>query len=354
MIKKVVGILAAAVMLLSSCGGADAPKADDAKTSQKENAGEVNVYTHRYYDADKELFKKFTEETGIKVNVKKDKADKLIALLESEGEHSAADLLITVDAGRLYYAKELGLLQKMNSPMINNAVAQNYRDKDDMWTALTKRARVVAYSKERVKAEELSDYASLTDKKWKGKIAVRSSSNLYNQSLMASLVALKGDAYAQQWAEGIVANMSRAPKGNDRDQIKEVALGNADLAIVNTYYLGKLLNSSNEAERKAGEAVAIHFPASDEMGTHINVSGAGITKHAPNRTNAQKLLEFLTSEKAQELFASTNYEYPVNARVKTSDLLKSWGAFSPQKVDFEALGANNAKAVELFKKANWK
>lgn len=352
--KKISGILAAAIVFLASCGGVEQPKKEgETEAAKTEIVGEVNVYTHRYYDADKELFEKFTEQTGIKVNVKKDKADKLIALLESEGAQSEADLLITVDAGRLYYAKQLGLLQEIGSDKIKNMVSSPFRDKDDMWTALTKRARVIVYSKDRVKPEELSSYAALTDKKWKGKIAVRSASNLYNQSLLASMISLNGEAYALNWAKGVVNNMSREPKGNDRDQIKEVALGNADLAIVNTYYLGKLLNSTNEAERKAGEAVSIFFPT-EGNGVHMNISGAGVAKYSPNKENAVKLLEYLASEEAQELFASSNFEYPSNARVHPSELLKSWGAFTRQKIDFEELGKHNAKAVALFQQAGWK
>ena len=314
----------------------------------------VNVYTHRHYDADKKLFKLFEAKTGIKVNVKKNGADKLIELLKTEGVNSQADLLITADAGRLYYATELGLLQAVQSTVLDQNVPELFRHKEHMWYALTKRARVIAYSKERVKPSELSTYQALTAPRWRGKINIRSSNNIYNQSLMASLIANDGRESATTWARGIVANFARPPKGNDRDQVKEVALGHGDIAIVNTYYIGKLLNSSNTMEAQAGKSVGVFFPNQETTGTHINISGLGLTKYAPNRANAIKLMEFLTGEAAQEIFASSNYEYPVNTKVKPSALLQSWGAFKEDTLNLEMLGKNNAQAIEVFAAAEWR
>ncbi len=314
----------------------------------------VNVYTHRFYDTDRKLFKAFEENTGIKVNVKKDKADKLIALLQAEGNSSEADLLITVDAGRLGYAKQLDLLQTFTSAEIDSIIPSQFIDKDHKWTALTQRARVIAYDHKKVDPKMLNSYMDLTDQQWKGQINIRSANNIYNQSLMASIIAHHGEEKALEWAKGIVNNMARDPKGNDRDQMKQVALGEGSLAIINTYYLGKLLDSSNEMEANAGKSVALHFPNQDSFGTHINVSGAGVTKFAPNKANAEKLIEFLLSEQAQKAYAESNYEYPVRPGVEASDMLKSWGTFKSDNLDLEMLSTYNQKAVEIFKLAGWK
>ena len=222
------------------------------------------------------------------------------------------------------------------------------------WYGLTKRARIAVYSKERVKPEELSTYQNLTDANWKGRILIRSSGNIYNQSLLASIIAADGEEGAKNWAAGMVNNLARPPKGNDRDQVKAIAQGIGDVAIVNTYYIGKLLNSDKEEERKAGEAVGVAFITDTKGGTHINVSGIGVTKNSPNKDNAIKLIEFLTDKAAQTEFASANYEYPIHPGVSASELLASWGTFQDQEVNLADLGANNAKAVMLFDEVGWK
>lgn len=335
------------VIALFSCG-------EPASQTNEIEDKVVNVYTHRFYDTDKILFEKFEEITGIKVNVKKDDADKLIALLQSEGENTEADVLITVDAGRLYYAKELGLLQSVESKSLDKNVPEHLRDPEKMWFGLTKRARVIIYNKDEVNSEELSTYENLVNEKWSGEIFVRSSSNIYNQSLLASIIANHGEESALEWAKGVVSNMSREPKGNDRDQMKEVAAGNGKIAIANSYYLGKLLNSENDMEKKAGEKLGIFFPNQETTGTHINVSGAGITKYSPNAENGILLLEFLTGDNAQKLLAESNYEYPVNPNIEPSELLKSWGDFKEDEMNLDLLGKYNAKAVELFELSGWK
>ncbi len=331
----------------------------DKKTEVKEEAPvvtkaqEVNVYTHRHYAADQELFAQFEKETGIKVNVVNAKADELMQKMTSEGEQSPADVLITVDAGRLVRAKDKGLLQGVTSTTLDKNIPAHLRDTDNAWFALTKRARVIVYAKDRVKPEALSTYEELTSDKWKKKILIRSSSNIYNQSLLASIIAHDGVEKAKAWAEGMVANMARTPKGNDRDQVKAVVGGEGDIAVVNTYYIGKLLNSKNPEEVKAGEGVGIFFPNQDGRGTHINVSGAGVAKYAPNKENAIKFIEFLSSKAAQEVFATANYEYPVNPEVKASELLTSWGAFKEDVLPLAKLGENNKKAVITFDEAGW-
>jgi iron(III) transport system substrate-binding protein len=327
------------------------------KSEKKEiekKSKEVNVYTHRHYKADQELFAQFEKETGITVNVVNAKADELMQKMSLEGAQSPADVLITVDAGRLVRAKNKGLLQSASSVFLNKTIPSHLKDTDNHWFALTKRARVIVYNPEKVKAKELSSYEALTNKKWKNKILVRSSDNIYNQSLLASIIANNGEEKASEWTKGIVANMARSPKGNDRDQVKAVVAGEGDIAIVNTYYIGKLLNSKNPDEVLAGKGIKVFFPNQNDRGTHINVSGAGVAKYAPNKENAIKFIEFLASKKSQEVFAKANYEYPVNREVVSSDLLKSWGEFKEDTLSLTKLGENNKKAVIIFDQSSWK
>jgi iron(III) transport system substrate-binding protein len=313
----------------------------------------VNLYSHRHYDVDQALYDRFFDETGIRVNVVKAGADELIERLKNEGPNSPADVIVTVDAGRMHKAKEMGLLQSIKSSDLESAVPTHLRDSEGFWFGLTKRARVIAYHIDRVDPAELSTYEDLADPKWRGRIVVRSSSNLYNQSLMASMIAANGESLARKWAEGVVANMVRKPQGNDRDQVKAVAAGDADIAIINTYYLGKLLTSDNPEELTAGEQVALFFPNQEGRGTHINISGAGITAHAPNKENAIKFLEFLTSVEAQEVYAQDNFEYPVRTDVAPSEIVSSWGSFKEDTTDMSLLGKLNIQAVMEFDKAGW-
>ena len=243
---------------------------------------------------------------------------------------------------------------KTESEFLNKTIPTHLKDVDNNWFALTKRARVIVYNPEKVKSEELSTYEVLTNDEWKNRVLIRSSSNIYNQSLLASIIANVGEENATKWAKGMVANMARSPKGNDRDQIKAVVAGEGDVAVVNTYYIGKLLNSKNPEEVKAGEGIKIFFPNQANRGTHINVSGAGVAKYAPNKANAIKFIEFLASKEAQEIFAKANYEYPVNKEVVSSDLLKSWGNFKEDTLSLTKLGENNKKAVIVFDIAQWK
>ncbi len=342
-------VLFSLVLFAIACG----PNTSDQTADQPAVAPEVNVYTHRHYDTDKQLFADFEKETGIKVNVVKASADELMNRLKTEGENSPADLLITVDAGRLHRAKADDLLQAITSETINQQVPARYRDAEGYWFALTKRARIAAFSKERVKAEELSAYEQLTDSEWKGRILIRSSGNIYNQSLLASVIGKEGEDAAKNWAAGMVSNFARPPKGNDRDQVKAIAQGLGDVAIVNTYYIGKLLGSDKPEEKEAGEAVGLAFLKHANGGTHINVSGIGVTKYAPNKANAIKLIEFLTGKSAQTAFASANYEYPVHPEVEPSELLKSWGSFEEDDLELDKLGRYNATAVMVFDQVGW-
>lgn len=340
-------IVIALMAILSACG--DKKQTETPATESKE----ITLYTHRHYDTDKILFEKFEKDTGIKVNVVKASADELIQKMKSEGDQSPADLLITVDAGRLVRAKNKGLLQAADSKVLGKNIPSHLKDSENHWFGLTKRARVVVYDKNKVKPEELSTYEALTDEKWKNKILIRSSSNIYNQSLMASMIANKGKEEAKNWASDLLNNFARVPKGNDRDQVKAILAGEGELAIINTYYLGKLVNSKDSTEVKAGNAVSIFFPNQEDRGTHINVSGIGLAKHAPNKENAVKFIEYLSSKEVQETFAEANYEYPVNPNAAHSELLKSWGEFKEDKLPLTKLGELNKEAVIIFDEVKW-
>ncbi len=349
-------ILVSAV--LTGCAGSQTTSNPQQEASPKQAASNqnqvVNVFSERHYETDKRLFEVFTKETGIKVNVIEGKSDELIERLATEGKDTQADLFVTADVGRLHRAKEKGLLQSASSDILFKNVPENLRDKDNQWFGLTVRARVLVYPKAKINPAQLSTYEDLTDAKWKGRILVRSSTNIYNQSLLASFIAVNGEEKAKAWAKGLVANMGRAPKGSDRDQAKAVVAGEGDIAIMNTYYLGQMLKSADPEEVKVAEKLGVFFPNQNTSGTHINVSGAGVTKAAKNKENAIKLMEFLTSVKAQKEYAEANFEYPVNVAVEASDLIKSWGEFKSQNINLTQLGEYNKKAVEIFDQVGWK
>lgn len=343
-----------ATSLLAGCTTAATKTGDQTGTSAATKEQVVNLYTARNYAVDDTLYANFTKQTGIKVNVISDKAEVLIERIKREGESSPADLFITVDGGVLNNAKEAGVLQPLTSATIEANVPKSLRDKDNQWIGLATRARVIAYSKDRVKPDQLSTYEDLASEKWQGKLLVRSSTSLYNLSLLASLIELNGEAKAQEWATGVAKNLARAPEGGDRDQIKAIAAGVGDVAITNTYYYGQMLASKDAAEVEAAKKVALFFPNQQTTGTHINISGAGLTKYAKNKENAIKFVEYLTSPEAQTLYATEGFEFPVNAKATLPDLLKSWGSFKTQQLDFAKLGTNNKAAILLMTKANWK
>jgi len=317
-------------------------------------ANEVNLYSARKEKLIKPLLDTFTKETGIKVNLVTAKAGPLLKRLETEGINSPADLFITTDAGRLYKAKEAGVLQAIQSDTLNNNIPAEYRDPEGYWYGLSLRARPIFYVKGKVKPEELSTYEALADAKWKGRVCIRSSSNIYNQSLVASMIANIGEEKTQAWANDFVSNFARKPKGGDRDQIKAAAAGECDIAIANTYYFGSMIHGKDEAQKKAADAVAIFWPNQADRGAHVNVSGIAMTKAAKNKANAQKLMEFLTTKESQTWYAQVNYEYPVIANGEWSDTLKSWGEFKPDSLNLSKLGELNADAVRLMDRAGWK
>ena len=317
------------------------------------SAAELNVYSHRHYDSDAVLFDRFTKETGIKVNVVKGSADQLIQRLISEGKNSPADVLLTVDAGRLHRAKEAGILQPVQSKKLRQNVPASMSDPQGHWYGMTVRARVLVYSKERVKPSELTTYEDLAKPSWRGRIAVRSSSNIYNQSLLASIIAANGPDKALSWAKAVRKNMVRAPRGSDRDQARAVAAGLADVAIMNTYYLGILANSEVVADREVAKKVSVFFPNQKGRGAHVNVSGGGVTSSSKNKKEAIQFLEFLTSPKSQNTFGEQSYEYPVKIEANRSELLESWGSFKADKVNLSILGSKNSEAVKIFDRAGW-
>ncbi len=351
--RKLVTVLSILLTITLALAACSAPENAQVNTNDQEN-GTVNLYTDRHYDTDQMLYDLFTSETGIKVNVVKGKSDELIERLEREGDATQADVLITADAGRLYKAMEKELLQPVDSQILTNNIPQNLRDENNNWFGLTVRARVLVYSEAKTNESELSSYEDLTDSKWKGKLLVRSSSNIYNQSLLASMIAINGEEKAREWAKGIVENFAREPKGNDRDQATAVVSGEGDIAIMNTYYIGKMLSSSNPEEVKVAQNISVFFPNQETTGTHINVSGIGLTKSAQNSQNAIKLMEFLASEEAQEIFAEANFEYPVHPDVQPAELLKSWGEFKTQDINLSLLGKYNKKATEIANEVGWK
>ncbi|WP_010271705.1 Fe(3+) ABC transporter substrate-binding protein [Paenibacillus senegalensis] len=332
----------------------ESPEPDSSGNDQEQAGGEVNLYTARHYDVDQELYDQFTEQTGIKVNVVEGKAPELIERIKREGASTPADLFITVDGGILNTAKTEGLLQPIESEVIDQQVPADLRDSEDHWVALSSRARIIAYAKDRVDPGELSTYEDLASEKWKGRLLVRSSTNLYNLSLLASLISINGEEAAEQWAAGIANNLAREPEGGDRDQAKAVAAGVGDIAIMNTYYLGRMSVSDDPEEVKVAESLGVFFPNQDTTGTHLNVSGAGLIKHSQNKENAIKLIEYLTGKEAQEIISQANFEYPVNPEAELPDILKSWGTFEHQQIDFAEYGVHNPKAVEIVNKTGWK
>ena len=322
------------------------------------NQGEqiVNIYSQRHYDVDQIQYDNFEKLTGIKVNVIKANADELIQRMKNEGENSPADLFITVDVGKLWQASDMDLLQKYQDESLTDGITESLLDKNGYWVPVTYRSRILVYSNERVQESELSTYEDLADSKWKGKLLVRSSSNSYNQALLSSLIANLGDEAIKSWTESVVSNFARDPKGNDRDQVKAIAAGQGDIAIVNSYYIGLLLSSENEEEINAGKSVSVFFPNQGEgqRGSHINVSGIALAKNSPNKTNAMKLIKYLTTDEAQETYVNNTYEYSVKQNISPNKIVRNWGNFKKDPLDLNMLGIKRNDAIRIFDAAGWK
>jgi len=318
------------------------------------SAAEVNVYSARHYDSDHAVYDAFTKATGIKVNKLEADADKLIERLKAEGNNTPGDVLVTVDAGRLWRAKEAGLLQPTASAVLDKAVPAHLRDPEGHWFAITKRVRAIAYNKETLKPADLPTYEGLADPKWKGRLLIRSSNHVYNQSLVGSLVAAHGDAWTETWIRGVVANLARSPKGGDTDQIRAIAAGEGDLAVVNHYYYANLLKSEKPEDKAVIAKVGLHFPNQADRGAHVNVSGAAVLKSAPHAENARKFLEFMLSPEAQVMLLRGNPEYPVVAGVALPPVLQQLGSFKEDQLNPAVFGRNNGEALKLADKGGWR
>ena len=320
-------------------------------------AQEVNIYTSRHYDSDDALYEEFTNDTGIKVNIISGKGGALLERLKAEGKNSPADVFFTVDAGNLWKVQKEGLFQSIKSPRVLSTVPTNLRGPEDEWTAIAKRARVIFYSPDRVSEQELANisYESLASEKWEGRLVIRSSSNMYNQSLVASLIARNGEEETEDWAKRMVKNFARKPQGNDRAQIIAVANGEADVAVANSYYIGIMLSGNAGKEQlEAAKNVKMVFPNQQGSGAHINISGAGILKNAPNPQNANSFLEFLLSDGVQEYMVKKSYEYPI-AKVPVSEEMVRFGLnFREDSLSVKRFGELNPSAIKLMDRSGWK
>jgi len=317
------------------------------------SGAEVNVYSARGEDLIKPALDTFTEQTGIKVNLITESADALIRRIELEGANSPADVLLTVDAGRLFRAKEAGILASLKSPILTQRIPSAYRDPDNQWFGLSLRSRVIMFDKSRVSAEEISSYEDLADPKWKGEICIRSSGNIYNQSLLASLIEHHGEEATEVWAEALVSNMARRPQGGDRDQIRAAVAGQCKLAVANTYYLAGMLNSDVDTDVEVAQKIGVLWPNQDNRGAHMNVSGAGLIKGSKNVEEARQLIEFLSDDYAQGWYSEVNNEYSVRADIPVSTTLQGFGPFKADQLNLEVLGKNNEAAVRLADRAGW-
>jgi iron(III) transport system substrate-binding protein len=314
--------------------------------------GEVNIYSYRQPPLIDPLLKAFTDKTGIKTNVIFAAAG-LNERLAAEGQNSPADLLFTVDAGRLSEAKDAGLTQPVNSPTLTAAIPAQFRDPADHWFGLTMRSRIVYASKDRVKQDAIT-YEELADPKWKGKICIRSGQHVYNTSLIATIIAHKGEAFAEEWLKGVKANLAQKPAGGDREQARDIHSGKCDIAVGNTYYMALMAtNDKNPEQKEWGNAIKPLFPNAKDRGSHVNISGMALAKHAPNKANALKLMEFLAFDDAQKIYAEANNEYPVNPKVPASAIVQSWGVLKADPLPLENIAKYRKRASELVDKVNF-
>ncbi len=346
--RRVARLASAAVVMIGA--GIAGPLAAQAEDSAKV----VNIYSSRHYPSDDQIYKLFTEKTGIEVKVIQGKAEELMQRIKLEGDSSPADVFITVDAGNLWRAEEEKVLQPIQSSELVEHVPESLRDPQNRWFAFSYRARVIIYDKNKVKLKHLSTYEDLADPRWQGQILVRSSNNIYNQSLVAAMIDAIGKEKTEAWAKGLVANFARKPQGADTDQIKALAAGEGTIAISNTYYFARLLSSDDAALKQSLEHVGVFFPNQQDRGTHINISGAGVTVNAPHKDNAIRFLEFMISPEVQRLLTDINFEYPVRPDVPPAAVIAAWGPFKADSLHVAALGKNNPDAVELMDRAGWR
>ena len=348
-------LIATTMVALAACGqqqsNTEDPSAEtqtDAATSQ-----DVNVYSGRHYDSDIVLFDAFTEETGIKVNVIEASGDALIERIAREGEASPADIFITADAGILWRGEQRDIFRSTSNEMLEKGVPSHLRHPEGKWFGMTKRARIIIYNKDMGLPEGLTDYADLADPKYQGMICVRSSSNIYNQSLLASIIAHEGEEAAEEWARGVVANFARKPQGNDTAQIEAVAAGLCRIGIVNSYYVARFVGAEDSEKAAIGEKLGVLFPNQDGRGTHVNISGAGVMTYAPNPENAEQLLEFLLREETQGAFALGNNEYPIAVGVEAQGPVAALGQFKADDLPVTNYGVNQPTAIRIFDQVGW-
>jgi iron(III) transport system substrate-binding protein len=317
-------------------------------------AAELNLYSSRHYQTDEALYANFTKETGITINRLEGKGDALIERIRAEGANSPADVLLTVDATRLWRAEQAGLFQPVRSALLDAKVPDNMKHPAGLWYGFSTRARLIFYSKANPSGAEIASYEELADPKYKGKVCIRSSTNVYNQSLLGSIVAAQGEAAAEAWAKGVVANFARDPAGGDTDQLRGVAAGVCEIAVANSYYYVRLMASTKEADKEVAAKLGWIFPNQDGRGAHVNVSGAGILKNAPHKEAAIRFLEYLTSVTAQRYFADGNNEFPVVNGVVANSALQRLGEFKADPVNVVELGRNQPNAQMIFDRAGWK
>jgi iron(III) transport system substrate-binding protein len=316
-------------------------------------AEEVNVYTSRHYDTDTVIYENFTAETGIEVNVIEGQADELIARIQAEAANSPADLFVTVDGGRLYRAVDAGILGTVESPVVNERIPAAFRNPDGQWFGLSSRVRAIVYAKDRVQPGEMTRYEDLASPAFEGRVCIRSSTNIYNQSLVAAMIESQGLEATEAWAEGVVNNFARPPQGGDRDQIRAIAAGECDVGLTNHYYLARMIAGDKAEDQEAADEVQILFPNQEDRGAHANISGIGMVKTAPNPENAVKLIEYLTTDEAQSQFALGNQEFPIVPGVMVGPVLEDWAGFKADDVNVAAYGTNNAEAVKLMDRVGW-
>jgi iron(III) transport system substrate-binding protein len=315
----------------------------------------VNVYSARHYQTDEALYSNFTKATGIKVNRIEAGEDAIIERIRNEGPRSPADVMITVDAGRLWRAEQLGLFQPVKSTLLESRIPTSLREPSGLWFGFSTRARVIAYNKDKVRPGEISTYEELADPKWKGRVCMRSSTNVYNLSLMGALIDHLGEAKAEAWAKGVHANLAQEPKGGDTDQLKAVAAGQCDVTVSNQYYYARLARSDKPEEKQVAARLGVVFPNQSSWGTHVNISGGGVVKNAPHRENAIKFLEYLASDSAQRYFADGNNEWPVVPSVKVENpVLNALGDFKRDRVNVAVLGKNQPSSQKIYDRVAWK
>lgn len=317
-------------------------------------AQEVNLYSARHYDSDQAIYDAFEERTGIEVRVLQGDSDQLIERIEREGEATPADVLMTVDVGRLWRADQAGVFTPTDSETLAARIPESLRHPDGHWFGLSQRMRVIFYDTEQYDEPPLATYEELADPRFEGEVCIRSSNNIYNQSLVASIISHHGEEAAAEWAQGVVDNMARAPQGGDTDQIRGVGAGECGLAVANHYYYVRLMKSDDEADRTVAERAGIIFPNQDGRGTHVNVGGAGRVANGPNPDNALRFLEFLASDEAQSLFAAGNNEFPVVDGVEMEPILEEWGEIRTDDANVAEFGRLNPVAVRIMDEAGWR